>query len=121
VFKLLTDNGQLLALSQRSPQQLEGQPQYPFGFPQIVDSQGKSYQVALSLISADPSDEIFVNADQGMVSQSVTPKSLNLKYLVELVFKRLVFILSYSQAVLALAFVLIIYWLTRSAKHYGRN
>ena len=102
VFTLMDENNETLFSSDRSAQQVEGVPMYPFGFPSQVDSKGKKYSVSLSLENSLPSDEIHVNKNFGVVTQYTTEKSQNITYLINLIYKRLIFVLSFPQVRFAL-------------------
>ena len=117
VFTLLDHDNQILFVSTRSAQKVEGQPQFPFGFPSLADSKGKKYFVKISLINAGLSDEIHINKSLGMVTQYLTEKNLSPKYLTNLIYHRLIFVLSYPQAWLALA--LIIFYFTSQTSSSG--
>lgn len=102
IFTLKNSDNQILFTSSRSAQQVEGMPMYPFGFPSQIDSKGKKYFVAIHLLNALPEDEIHINTNFGATTQYITEKSQNINYLINLAYKRLIFVLSFPQVRFAL-------------------
>lgn len=103
LFRLFDHNNNLLFESYRKPQEVEGVPHFPFGFPTIIDSKGKTYQVELSLVDPDPSDQLYVYKDSGLVSQYTTIKKSSPTYVADLLLKRVVFVVSKAQFLFAVA------------------
>lgn len=72
VFTLKDAEGNIIVESKRHPQELAGEPQFPFGFPTQVDSAGKTYYVTLALQQATFTDEVAVYPQTGLVAQYTT-------------------------------------------------
>ncbi len=103
LFRLFDQKNNLLFESYRKPQEVEGVPHFPFGFPTIIDSKGKTYRVELSLVDPDPSDQLYVYKDSGLVSQYTTIKKSSLTYVADLLLKRVIFAVSKTQFLFAVA------------------
>lgn len=104
-FELFDAAGQRLFESSRSPLLVEGTPHFPFGFPTLLDSQGKSYKIRLSLMQADPSDQLFIQDSAGLVTQYTTEKTRSWDYFAQLLSYRLQFAASHVELWFALAVV----------------
>lgn len=112
IFELKDENDKSIIQSVRQPQELEGEPQYPFGFPTIAESQGKKYQVSLRLQQANPTDEVFIYQHVGVITQ-YTNQVHGIVSLVKTIMARLIFAIAYWPTLLSLMLtwiVAIIYW-----------
>lgn len=105
IFNLKDGDNQLLFTSSRSAQQVEGMPMYPFGFPSQTDSKGKKYFVEIYLSNSLPGEEIHINTNFGAITQYITEKEPSISYFINLIYKRLIFVLSFPQV----KFVLILF------------
>ncbi len=72
VFTLTDADGVQIVRSERHPQELAGEPQFPFGFPTQAASNGKTYTVQLALENSGPTDEVLVYPQTGVVAQYTT-------------------------------------------------
>ena len=107
VFNLYNNRNELIFSSRRSADQTEGQPMFPFGFPAQVDSRGKLYSAEIFLADARQGEEIHINKNFGMVTQYLTEKKSSVGYYLNLLYQRLMFVLSYHQVWLALALMIL--------------
>ena len=97
VFELHDEQGNLIIQSIRQPQELEGVLRFPFGFPTISQSKDKTYQISLRLENTAPSDQIFIYQTMGIVSQYTTVKQKSVSYILNLIYRRGLFALSFPQ------------------------
>jgi peptidoglycan/LPS O-acetylase OafA/YrhL len=106
VFKLFDESGKQLFESKRFGYQIEGEPQFPFGFPTIPDSKGKNYRVELSLENALEDDQVLVKKASGnVVGLYTTTKSMTPGYLFQQGMNRLTFVVSHPGFIFAVLFV----------------
>jgi len=108
IFRLLDEKHNLIFQSQRSAFNIEGQPNFPFGFPIINDSKGKIYNVELELKDGSENDQVFLDTNPvSMVSGYTISKNELLHKPYIYFINRLVFVITNPNALFAIAFVLI--------------
>jgi peptidoglycan/LPS O-acetylase OafA/YrhL len=106
IFRLYDESGKQLFESRRAAYLVEGDPQFPFGFPTISDSKGKTYRVVLSLEHGVESDQVFAKkASLNVVSVYTTTKSLTPAYLLQQGMNRVVFAFSSPNFIFVLVFI----------------
>ena len=87
---------------------IEGEPNYPFGFPIISESKNKNYQVELSLEGGSVQDQIFVDkSPASMITSYLTTRSELLRKPYFFFINRILFVLKNLNAVFDLIFILL--------------
>lgn len=108
VFKLFDEQNELLFESKQAAFNIEGEPNYPFGFPIISESENKNYQVELSLKGGSVQDQIFVDkSPASMITSYLTTRSELLKKPYLFFINRILFVLKNPNAVFDLIFILL--------------
>ncbi len=107
-FRLLDKERNVLFESQRSAFNIEGQRQFPFGFPIVEASRNQTYFVELEQSGGDDNDQIFIDTSAAsLVSGYTLSKSELIRKPYIFFVNRLLFVLKNPDALFAIGFTII--------------
>lgn len=115
-FRLFNSDNKLIFESYNSPRLVNGTPEFEFGFPQINNSQHKSYIAELAIIHANHTDSIEINT---AASNFITYYRLHKNILLpmQLFWNRISFTLGTPPASFALFLAAYVLFLSHNASH----
>jgi len=106
---------QPLFVDHRSAYDIEGEPNFPIGFPAIANSEGKTYRLELELKNGKPKDTLLLNTRPGRVMASyLNEKSDIIRAPGRLIWNRLNYTFTHPNTLFTIMVIAIIFFLSKN-------
>jgi peptidoglycan/LPS O-acetylase OafA/YrhL len=107
-FQVFNSKNQQIFKSERHAYEIEGESEFPFGFPTIADSAGQQYTVVLTQEKGSETDQVVINETEGNSIAEYTRQGKTLTFMAKVIVNRIIFVVTKAGFWFAIGFSMVV-------------